>query len=155
MNTYQYIYIVPSNIIFGPHFRATKLLHIYLGRAWASPTLAWLHCARVCVCLVLGGPTTYRKLQMSAFKYFTMVTSVLLWLYIYLTSANKPWERAWRATARLQHWRQRERERRWFKLNACVGSTQTTYFLCYESDDRMTRHAVSDRQQNVRWPSLL
>ena len=23
-----------------------------LGRAWASPTLAWLHCARVCVCLL-------------------------------------------------------------------------------------------------------
>ena len=22
-----------------------------LGRAWASPTLAWLHCTRVCVCL--------------------------------------------------------------------------------------------------------
>jgi len=23
----------------------------YLGRAWASPTLAWLHCACACVCL--------------------------------------------------------------------------------------------------------
>ena len=24
---------------------------ILLGRAWVSPTLAWLHCTRVCVCL--------------------------------------------------------------------------------------------------------
>ena len=30
-----------------------------LGRAWASPTLAWLHCTRACVRLL--GPTTYRK----------------------------------------------------------------------------------------------
>ena len=35
----------------------------YLGRAWASPTLAWLHCARMCVSMLvcLFGPTTYRK----------------------------------------------------------------------------------------------
>ena len=34
-------------------------------------------CTRVCM---LGRLTTYRKLQMSAFKYFTMVTSILLQL---------------------------------------------------------------------------
>ena len=35
----------------------------YLGRAWASPTLAWLHCARMCVSMLvcLFEPTTYRK----------------------------------------------------------------------------------------------
>ena len=40
-----------------------NLLHSLLGQAWASPTLAWMHCARVCVCLFvcLFGPTTYRK----------------------------------------------------------------------------------------------
>ena len=27
-------------------------LFMYLGRAWASPTLVWLHCARACVCLL-------------------------------------------------------------------------------------------------------
>ena len=41
-----------------------------LGRAWASPTLAWLRWARVCVSMLacLLGPTTYRKFQMSAFN---------------------------------------------------------------------------------------
>ena len=32
---------------------------VLLGRAWASPTLAWLHCIRMC--LSIYGPTTYRK----------------------------------------------------------------------------------------------
>ena len=34
-----------------------------LGRAWASPTLVWLHCICACVCSLacLLGPTTYRK----------------------------------------------------------------------------------------------
>ena len=27
-------------------------LQIWLGRAWASPTLAWLHCTLACVCLL-------------------------------------------------------------------------------------------------------
>ena len=54
-----------------------------LGWAWASPTLAWLHCGSVCACTLvcLFGLTTLRlfvclfgpKFQMSAFKYFMMI----------------------------------------------------------------------------------
>ena len=29
-------------------------IYIYLGRAWASPTLAWLYCARVCLYIRLS-----------------------------------------------------------------------------------------------------
>ena len=57
------------------------------------------------------------------------------------------------ATARLQGWRERERERRWFKLNVLAVDMET-YFLIrlwYESDDCMTRHAASGLQQDVRW----
>ena len=43
-----------------------------LGRAWVSPTLAWLHCTR-CVYLCLFGLTPYRKFYISTFKYFTMI----------------------------------------------------------------------------------
>jgi len=37
-------------------------IHFIIG-ARASPTLAWLHCTRTCVCLLacLLGPATYRK----------------------------------------------------------------------------------------------
>ena len=50
------------------------LLHL-LGWAWVSPTLAWLHCTRVWVRMLvcLFGPTTCRKFQISASKYFTMI----------------------------------------------------------------------------------
>ena len=66
------------------------------------------------------------------------------------TSA-KPWERVWRATARLQRRCERKRERRRSKLNALAAHT-ATYFLNYgESDDHVTRQAMSDRQQDVRW----
>ena len=66
------------------------------------------------------------------------------------TSA-KLWEQVWRATARLQGRRERKREQRWSKLNALAAHT-ATYFLNYgESDDRVTRQAMSDRQQDVRW----
>ena len=94
-----------------------------LGWAWASPTLAWLHCGSVCVSMF--GPTTYRRFQMSAFKYFTMGAC---WT---CTSAKpKPWERAWRATARLQVRHEGEREQRPLKLNALAAHT-ATYFLNY------------------------
>ena len=48
------------------------------------------------------------------------------------------------------------RQQRQFKLNALAART-ATYNLCYmydESDDRVTRHTASDRQQNIRWWSL-
>ena len=103
-----------------------------LGRAWVSPTLAGLLCRCVCVCIyaILLGPTTYCKFQMSTFKYF-----MPWWLHVLstptCTSAEpKPWERAWRATARLQVWREGERERRRLKLNALIAHT-ATYFLKY------------------------
>ena len=43
---------------------------ISLGRAWASPTLAWLNWACVCVTvyICLFGPTTYCNIQMSEIK---------------------------------------------------------------------------------------
>jgi len=44
-------------------FLTCSVCYWWLGQAWASPTLAWLHCVRACVCLLacLRGPTTYRK----------------------------------------------------------------------------------------------
>ena len=46
---------------------------------------------------------------------------------------------------------ERERERRRFKLNALAART-VTFFLKYgESDDRVTRQATSDGQQDVHW----
>ena len=58
----------------------------------------------------------------------------------------KPWERAWRVTARLQG--QRERERLKTIQVECLGSTNGNLLSepCYESDDRVTRQAVSDSQ---------
>ena len=64
---------------------------------------------------------------------------------------SEPWERAWRATARLQDQCERERERRWFKLNALAARTATYYG---ESDDRVTRQATSDRQQDLNVTTL-
>ena len=50
-----------------------------MGRAWASPTLAWLHQTLVCIYPCLFGPTTYRKFQMSAFKYFLKINISRAW----------------------------------------------------------------------------
>ena len=55
-----------------------------------------------------------------------------------------------RATARLHGRREKERERRRFKLNALAART-ATYFLNYGTDDRVTRQSTSDRQQDVGW----
>ena len=64
------------------------------------------------------------------------------------------WERAWRATARLQGRRERERERRLFKLNALVART-ATYFLNYGTSLTITvwqgRLRVTTGQQDVCW----
>ena len=49
---------------------------IYLGWAWASSTLAWLHCTCMCIYPCLFEPTTYCKFQMSAFKYFIKIDIV-------------------------------------------------------------------------------
>ena len=113
-----------------------------LGRAWASPTLTWLHCGSVCVsiCACLFGPTTYHKFQMSTFKYFTMIACQV---HALPTRRSKSWEWAWRATARLQVRREGELEQRRFKLNVLAAHTATLILSevwywhgSYESDDR-------------------
>ena len=40
--------------------------YVLLGRAWASPTLAWLHCTRSCVCLLacLDRPLTVNHFRL-------------------------------------------------------------------------------------------
>ena len=60
----------------------------------------------------------------------------------------KPWEWAWSATARLQGWC--ERERGWNDSNSIRWQHAQQITFC-ESDDRVTRQAMSDRQQDVRW----
>ena len=67
------------------------------------------------------------------------------------STSTKPWERAWRATARLQGQHESEREQRWLKLSGWQHAQQVTFLNYGESDDRMTRHAMSDRQQDVHW----
>ena len=118
----------------------TQIIGVSLSKPHTSVT-ALSTC--VCIYLCLFGPTTYRKFQMSGAFKFLMSTSTC-------TSA-KLCEWMWRATARLQGWRERKRERRRFKLNVLATPT-ATYFLNYgESGDRVTRQATSDRQLYVRW----
>ena len=74
------------------------ILHLtyWLGRAWASPTLAWQHCRSVCVSMLacLDWPLTIN------FKWAHSNISRPRRLS-YTSAKLKPWEWAWRATARL------------------------------------------------------
>ena len=71
------------------------------------------------------------------------------WMSTPMCTSAKPWEQAWRATARLQSWYERE----WghFKLNAVA--LQLTFWT-YSTSLTIVwqgRQAMSDRQQDVRW----
>ena len=70
------------------------------------------------------------------------------WMSKLMCTSDKLWEWGWRATARLQGWREREWEWRLFKLNALIGSTHGNLLSepWHESDDRVTVG-----QQGVRW----
>ena len=71
----------------------------------------------------------------------------------YVLQLSPPWERASRATARLQGRRERERERRQFKLNALAAHT-ATHFLNHGTSLTIAwqgRLRVTVRQQGVRW----
>ena len=73
-----------------------------LGRAWASPTLAWLHCKDACMCMsgTYVREATYWKFKLNKQIQFCTRVSVRGRL------------RKERATARLQCWCQRDQERR-------------------------------------------
>ena len=97
---------------------ASIILYFIIGGSLSKPhtsvtTLSMCVCVCVSVYTCLFGLTTNHKFQISAFNYFTMSTPTC-------TSA-KPWEQAWRATARLQGRCERERERRRFKLNVLAA----------------------------------
>ena len=72
------MYMNRNFVIFNHFVTLLEYGEILLGRAWASPTLAWLHCACACVCLLasLLGPTTYCKFQIRTFKYFMKIDIV-------------------------------------------------------------------------------
>ena len=72
------------------------------------------------------------------------------------TSEQKPWRRAWRATARLQGCREREQEWRQFKLNALAAWTATLWTMVrvWRSRDKPGYEwpwPMTIRQQDVRW----
>ena len=69
-----------------------------------SPTLAWLHCA--CVCIYAWTDHLPEILKISAFKYFTTTEYTCR----HVLQLSPLWERAWRATARLQGRCERESE---------------------------------------------
>ena len=72
-----------------------KLLFCLLGRAWASPTLAWLHCAHACVCLLacLDRPLTVN------FKWAHSNISQGLTVHGKMYTSAKPWEWEWTVTS--------------------------------------------------------
>ena len=127
--------------------QAQSITFIFIGQAWASPTLAWLHCTHIyfmCACLFL--PTTYCKFQISRFKYFNVHADYTL--------VNRR-EQVWRATARLQRPGEREQE----QPVECVGSTQgNLYFLinlCYEFTIAWQVSQAAGDTKNVQWQGLL
>ena len=72
-----------------------------LGRAWASPTLAWLHCARMCTSDYLSMDRPHTVNFKWAYLNISWNPSCTCMQYAQLTVARR-----WRATARAQ--RQRE-----------------------------------------------
>ena len=54
----------------------SKSTCMWLGRAWASTTLARQHCTHMYIYACLLGPTIYHKFQISAFKYFAKLDTV-------------------------------------------------------------------------------
>ena len=72
-----------------------KLLSCLLRRAWASPTLAWLHCAHACVCLLacLDRPLTVN------FKWAHSNISQGLTVHGKMYTSAKPWEWEWTVTS--------------------------------------------------------
>ena len=96
---------------------------------------------------------------MSAFKYFTMI-ACLMFMPTCTSAKPKPWERAWRATARLQVRCERERERRRLKLNV-LAAHAATYFLkpsmVHGSYETITRDSCKascewQRMYGLAWP---
>ena len=114
---------------------------------WVSGTLIGASLSKtalhmhVCIYACLFGPTTY----LSTFKYFT----IECWRTLTCISA-KPWEQAWRITARLLGRRERVQVE-------CVGSTHgnllsdKTMVWVWRSRDT----ASCKRQLNVQWRGLL
>ena len=127
-----------------PGFRLAG--HIWLGRAWASPTLASLQCTHACVYLFvcLDQPLTVN------FK----------WTY---SNIHEGWVSNTATCTSAQPCegycqRQCERDWEWGHVCSMHGDLLPDKFLswCYESDPcLLTRQASSHRQQNVRWWGLL
>ena len=83
-------------------------------------------------------------------------SNISRWLNIVMSTPTytaKPWEQAWRATARLQGRREREWEQQLFKLNSLAAGT-ATYFLNHGTSLTIAwqgRVRVTVVQQGVRW----
>ena len=121
---------IPFPLLPPPGEVEQKLIGASLSEPYTSVTALWkCVCIYACTFVRLFGPTTYRKFQMSTFKYFTMIACLVH--AVTCTSAKpKPWELVWRATARLQVQREGEWERRRLHLNA-LAAHMATYFLKY------------------------
>ena len=124
------------------------ILYDWGEQAWASRTLAWLHCARVCLSMDRPLTANFKSGHLNISRWVSVHTS--------LTCIAKPWERAWRATqgtARLQGRCEREWEQRLFKLNA-LAAHMTTYSLNYGTSLTIVwqgRVQVTVGQLDVRW----
>ena len=132
-----------------------------LGRAWASPTLAWLHCARMCVCLFVGlfvcldRPLTVnfnwahsnisRSWNVHADVYRTSAIDNIG--YIIYASANN-----WDCSVAVKE-SESDDDFSWMHWQ----HTRQLCELWWESHNRVTRQATSGpwpvtvRQLNVRW----
>ena len=105
---------------------------IYLGRAWVSPTLAWLHCARVCiyismlVCLDRPLTVTFKWAHSNISRWWNVHADMY-----FSKQLSKAVKRAWRATVRLQGRCEREWEWRRFKLNALAACTATLWTMVW------------------------
>ena len=114
---------------------------LLLGRAWASPTLAWLHWARVCV-------SSYACLDRSltvnfTHSYFTISNICPRRRVLQLSRENK--RDGLLPDCRVGMKESDSKDSSWIHWQ---HARQLTF--C-ESDDHVTRQTKSDRQQDVRW----
>ena len=103
-SSYMYAFVVHCTAVIGaslsePHTSVTAL------------------CTHVCMLVCLDRPLIIN------FKWPHL--NISRWLTWQMCTSAKPWERAWRAMARMQGRREREQVRRRFKLNALVARTAT------------------------------